>query len=120
MTPDSIAALSHLLAIFRTMSGWPFGVLLFLVMVGPWMMAMMLAWFQSRRFESVVKMYKSNVRLVEDYQKVCTQQENLSKELKDIIVLNTRAMTELVDNIRGNQFCPKVRLKKEATGVEET
>jgi len=52
------------------------------------------------------RMYESNVRLVEAYDK-------LGGDLKDLIVLNTRCLTGLSDEIKQNQYCPMVRVKKE-------
>ena len=67
------------------------------------------------RYQSDMKeirqMYESNVRLVNHY-------EDLAKDLKDVVMVNTQAMTALAKDIRGNQFCPMVRLKKDAEGVQ--
>lgn len=49
-------------------------------------------------------MYKTNVRLVEKYEK-------LADDLANIIHLNTQAMTNLVNMIKNNMFCPLVRAK---------
>lgn len=110
MSPDQVAALTSLLSIMDKMSGWPFGMLFFVIIIGPWLLAIMLAWQYRRRFESVVEMYENNVDLVKRY-------ESLATDLKDVIVLNTRVNTELVEAIRTNQFCPVVRLEKSAQGV---
>ncbi len=60
--------------------------------------------------DEIRQMYKNNVVLVEGY-------ESLAGDLKDVIIMNTQAFTRLDDGIKGNQFCPQVRLKKEAEGV---
>lgn len=57
------------------------------------------------------RMYESNVKLVEGY-------EDLAQDLKDIVILNTRAMTQLSDDVRNNQYCPQVRLDKRAKGAQ--
>lgn len=54
-------------------------------------------------------MYEKNVDLVKGYAGVC-------KDLKDIVVLNTQAWQRTSDDINRNQFCPMVRLRKEAEG----
>lgn len=56
-------------------------------------------------------MYEHNVSLVRSY-------ESLAKDLKDVVVMNTQAMQRLGDKITTNQFCPHVRLKKDAEGVQ--
>jgi len=63
------------------------------------------------RFEAVVDMYESNVRLVEKY-------EELGGDLKDVIILNTETITTLVSEINSNQYCPMVRMEKQAKGVQ--
>jgi len=55
-------------------------------------------------------MYESNVRLVEKY-------EGVARELKDVVIMNTQAMTKICEDVETNQFCPMVRLKKQAQGV---
>lgn len=57
------------------------------------------------------QMYKNNVHLVEGY-------ESLAGDLKDVIMMNTQAFTRLDDDIEKNQYCPTVRLKKEAIGEQ--
>lgn len=50
-------------------------------------------------------MYESNVKLVKGY-------ETLAGDLKDIIVMNTVAITTQTEAIKQNQFCPSQRVKK--------
>lgn len=92
MTPQQLAILGNLLSVLKMMSGWPFGLLIFMTVVGPWVMALVLAYTQKRRFESVVEMYEKNVSLVDDY-------ENVAQDLKDVVILNTTTITRLVDRI---------------------
>jgi phage terminase large subunit-like protein len=54
--------------------------------------------------ETIRSFYSSNVDLVKRY-------ERLSEELMKIIHLNIQTMTQLVDNIKNNTFCPMVRDK---------
>lgn len=113
MTPaEQIAAMSHLLTLLKALSSWPFGVAMFLFIVGPWVLAVLLFYSQRKRFETVVSMYEANVRLVEKY-------EQIAGDLKDVIIMNTQAITRLDEGIRDNQYCPMVRLEKKATGVQE-
>ncbi len=56
------------------------------------------------------RMYENNVILVE-------KQEKLSEDLKDIIIMNTQAMTHLSADIEQNQFCPANQIKKETVKV---
>jgi len=48
------------------------------------------------------RMYESNVELVRGY-------DSVSRDLKDIVVTNTQAVTRVCDSIEKNQFCPIVR-----------
>lgn len=61
--------------------------------------------------QAIRQMYENNVVL-------CKQYADLASNLKDLIVLNTQGYQKLVDDINKNQFCPYVRLKKEAEGVQ--
>jgi len=60
--------------------------------------------------QAIKAMYESNVALVKTY-------ESLAGSLKDIVVLNTQAITRQCDLIINNQYCPNIRLKKDSPGV---
>lgn len=111
MTPEQLSILANLLSVLKLMSGWPFGLLIFLTVVGPWVMALIIVYVQKKRFESAINMYKSNVKLVDSY-------EDLAKDLKEVVIMNTTAMTKLGSDINRNQFCPMVRLEKKEIGVK--
>ena len=110
MSPEQIAILTGVLRLLETMSGWPFGILIFAVVVGPWVLALMLGYSYRKRFDAVVHMYERNVSLVEKYEKI-------GNDLKDVIILNTQTMEKLVGKIDTNQYCPAVRLEKKAVGA---
>lgn len=111
MTPGELSMIASVLKIFGTVSGWPFGAIIFLAVVGPWISSFLLAYLQTRRFERAMKMYDKNVRLVDGYSK-------LARDLHDVVVMNTQIMTRLVDSINSNQYCPSIRLEKKAGGPQ--
>lgn len=59
----------------------------------------------------VREMYEHNVLLVQNY-------EALAGDQKDVLILITQAITRVADDVNRNQYCPMVRLKKEAQGVQ--
>lgn len=61
--------------------------------------------------KEVRAMYERNVTLVQAY-------EALGKDLKDVVIMNTQAMTKACDAIASNQYCPAVRLEKQAGGIQ--
>ncbi len=60
----------------------------------------------------VRRMYEDNVELVKTY-------ANLASDQKDVLIMNAQGFAKLSDQIGLNQFCPMVRLKKQASGREE-
>lgn len=60
----------------------------------------------------VRRMYEESVELVKAY-------ADLASDQKDVLIMNAQGMTKLSDQIDRNQFCPMVRLKKQASGREE-
>lgn len=50
----------------------------------------------------LTRYYENNVDLVKHYEK-------LADELSGVIHLNTKAMTQLVEKIQNNMFCPTIR-----------
>jgi len=57
------------------------------------------------------RMYENNAELVRQVISLATDQ-------KDLIIMNTRGFTQLIDDVRGNQYCPMVRLEKKAKGEQ--
>jgi hypothetical protein len=110
MSMEQVQIITALLNLCDKLSSWPFALALFVFTVGPWLLALFIAHAYSKRHQEVVQMYENNVRLVEKYQEI-------AGDLKDVIVMNTQAFTRLEDAIEKNQFCPAVRLKKDATGI---
>lgn len=61
---------------------------------------------------SIRGMYESNVELVRQYQAIASS-------LQDVVILNTQAITTLCNDVRGNQYCPMIRLQKQSIGLQE-
>jgi hypothetical protein len=64
-----------------------------------------------RRMDEMRTMYENNVELVRVTQK-------LAIDHKDVLLLVSQTMQRVCDDIRSNQFCPNVRLHKDAKGVQ--
>ena len=56
------------------------------------------------------RMYERNVRLVERY-------DEAARSFQDVVVMNTRALTKLCDEVRTNQYCPAARVEKRKVEV---
>ena len=93
MTPEQISIITSVATIVDKMGSWPFGAILAFATLGPWLILFFVARGQERRFEAVRQMYENNVKLVEGFEK-------LSNEQQDLIILNTQAMTEVKNLIK--------------------
>ena len=51
------------------------------------------------------EMYRANASLCRDFASV-------TEDLRNIVALNIQAMTRLDDAVRGNQFCPMIRISE--------
>jgi hypothetical protein len=60
---------------------------------------------------AVKQMYENNAVLVKAYQ-------NISGGFQDLVVESTKTLTKVCDAIDRNQYCPMVRLKKDAKGPQ--
>lgn len=89
---ELLPVLTSLVNILQAVSGWPFAIFFFIMIVGPWLFATALMYSFRKRFEAVVGMYESNVRLVEKYEKV-------AEDLQSVIIMNTQAMTRVCDRL---------------------
>ena len=52
------------------------------------------------------EMYRANASLCRDFASVAS-------DLREIVTLNIQKMTQVDDAVRGNQFCPVMRIRKE-------
>lgn len=79
-------------------------------------------WADTRLFKQILQQYKQdmdeqrrmydkNVSLVKDYHSV-------AGDLKNIVILVTQQMTTVASEIRQNEFCPLIRVKKEKVFME--
>jgi len=59
--------------------------------------------------EEVRHMYESNVRLVQAY-------DNVARDLREVVIINTQVMQGISEQIRTNQYCPAVRVDEEKKG----
>lgn len=120
MTPIDLKTLEAIVAILGAFKSMPLGTLALIMAFGPDILLIIFFWIQTqemkkivlendKRFESVVRMYESNVELVKSYQSAMKEQQKLSGDLAGIITLNTQTQTHLVDAIKNNTFCPAVR-----------
>jgi hypothetical protein len=98
MTPDQIAAVQAVASILSQVGTWPIGTVLFAVIIGPWIIVLFVSRSQDRRFEAVIEMYKNNVKLVENYEMIASEQA-------DMIRLSTAATTELTTYLRTRTPC---------------
>ena len=55
--------------------------------------------------DEIRTMYERNVSLTKDYHSVAS-------DLREVVILNTQAMTRISDEIRQNEFCPMQRVEK--------
>ncbi len=55
MTPAQLTGLAALIKVIGTVNNWPFHLVLFSVIVGPWIAAFVLIGIQTRRFEGRCK-----------------------------------------------------------------
>ncbi|WP_028320389.1 hypothetical protein [Desulfatiglans anilini] len=112
MSPDHISIISSILSLLNKMGGWSVGLvasITLIVMIGPWLLSLHLAFSERQRFEAVVRMYENNVDLLKTTQ-------NLAQDLKEIIITNIQGMTKIMHEMETNQYCPMMRLEKRAPG----
>jgi hypothetical protein len=101
MGPEHLKLMAAVLAFLKEFGSWPIVMILLVMIVGPWILAVILAWGQSKRFDAVAEMYKNNVELVKGYESVCKVQGDREQSLRDLIAYSTRVNERLVDRLDG-------------------
>ncbi|MHB8110880.1 MAG: hypothetical protein ACYDHW_12725 [Syntrophorhabdaceae bacterium] len=105
MTPETAHTIGAIATIIDKLGALPIGTLLIVILFGPWIFSFLMERAQEKRFEAMKDMYKSNVKLVESFDK-------LAGVLNDVVTLNTAKWSEAMDKINTNQYCPMARVKK--------
>jgi hypothetical protein len=108
-----------LIQFFKALSGSDLGLILIAIMIPPLLLVWALfrlreeikqqAYADIERFNGVAQMYKDNVLLVKNYEKV-------ADGLQTVIHLSTKAMTLLVEKIDNNHYCPEMRKRRSSDG----
>ena len=98
MTPEQISALTAIAAIISKVGTWPIGSIIAGAILGPWVFLTVLSRSMERRHESALKMYESNVRLVDKYAQMASEQA-------DTIRLSTAAAVELTTYLKNRVPC---------------
>jgi hypothetical protein len=52
------------------------------------------------------EMYRNNASLCRDFASIAT-------DLRDIVTLNIQSMTQVNESVKGNQFCPMMRIRED-------
>ncbi|MFA6290217.1 MAG: hypothetical protein WC637_00470 [Victivallales bacterium] len=80
---------------------WPIGTVLVVISFGPWVVMGFVSRSIEKRHAAVIEMYKNNVKLVECYQKIASEQA-------DTIRLATAATTELTTYLKNRMSCREI------------
>jgi hypothetical protein len=111
MGPAEVSALSNIIQAAAAIGRWPIIYILYLLIVGPWVLAILLSLYEHKRLAAAIKMYEDNVELVKGY-------ANVAGDLKDIVIMDIQNYQKLKDLVENNQFCPMIRLEKKAKGIQ--
>ena len=105
MTPEHISLLTATAAILERVGTWPVGSIIALIVLCPWVAMLIVSRSMEKRHavaekhhDAALRMYESNVRLVEKYEKI-------SGEQVDTIRLSTAATVELTTFLRERVPC---------------
>ncbi|KJR41907.1 hypothetical protein MCHI_002198 [Candidatus Magnetoovum chiemensis] len=109
---ENAALIDTILRTVNTIGAWPLTAIAIIILIGPWITLIFIIQGQNRALQEmrnmhreVIGMYTNNVELVKGY-------EQLSGSLQEIILLNTQKITELVEMVKNNNFCPIIRKNK--------
>jgi hypothetical protein len=98
MTPDQVSALTAISAIISQVGTWPIGALASAIIFGPWIAMWFVSRTMEKRHEAALKMYETNVKLVENYSRMASEQA-------DTIRLATAATVELTTWLKTRTPC---------------
>jgi len=98
MSPDHISLLTAVVKIIENIGTWPIGSLIAVAVFGPWIVLGLVSRSMDKRHEAAMEMYKNNVKLVESY-------EQMASEQADTIRLSIAATTELTTFLKTRTPC---------------
>ncbi len=98
MSPEQISMLTAAAAIIERVGTWPVGSIVALIILSPWLTLIIISRAMEKRQAAALQMYESNVRLVEKYEKIASEQV-------DTIRISTSATVELTTFLRERVTC---------------
>lgn len=108
MTPEQVSVITAISAILEKIGTMPIFSLIAIVVIGPWVAMFFVSRGQEKRFDAVAQMYKDNVKLVECY-------EAIARNLQDLVITNVQSMQDMKGKIDNNLFCPLIRKQTKQT-----
>ena len=109
MTPQDLAALTALVAIFEKIGTWPLITIAVSIVICPWIAVFVLNRGQEKRHSEVVKMYQDNVVLVEKHEALQKDSDRREDVLVDLLRLNTQAQTSLTAWLKQRTRCSDLK-----------
>ncbi len=80
-------------------------------------------WVGQRDIQRMLEQYRNDMieqrQMYANNAELCKRYCQLAEDQRDVIVMNTQAITRLVSSIDGNQYCPMIRLEKRSKGLQE-
>lgn len=116
MTPQDLAAITALVALFDKIGTWPLITIAIGIVVCPWIAVFVLNRGQEARHAEVVQMYQDNVTLVEKHEELQKESDRREDVLVDLLRLNTEAQIGLTSWLKQRTRC--VNLKGHNGGGE--
>lgn len=115
VTPDQLMALKAISDILRQVGTWPFGTVLLVAVLGPWIFSFLAARSQEKRLEQAIRMYEDNIQLVKDYKELVQAYQKGMEGQQDLIIHTTQTLTHVKNIAENNLYCPWVRKNTQET-----
>ncbi|MDH4317204.1 MAG: hypothetical protein OEV64_02335 [Desulfobulbaceae bacterium] len=109
MSPEITTAATVVATILQALKDWKLTSLIALELFAPWIVLLLVSFYNHRRFEAVVKMYENNYLQVEQIKTMANGFKEMADQYRETLIYSIQQVTEAKEVAENNLHCPLVR-----------
>jgi len=106
---EGISTAAALATILQALKGWEIPSLIALEFFAPWVVLLLVSFYNHRRFEAVVRMYENNYLQVEQIKSMADGFKEMADQYRETLIWSIQQVTEAKEVAENNLHCPIVR-----------
>ena len=103
---EGISTAAALATILQALKGWEIPSLIALMLLAPWIVLLLVSFYNHRRFEAVVRMYENNYLQVEQIKTMADGFKEMAGQYRETLIYSIQQVTEAKEVAENNLIVP--------------